>query len=1042
MKQTNTTTNNLFSKSRKRLISSAVILGVLNTVTLPVQAAIQQSQQEKKANIESTHQSSWEQLTELTAQHRLTVSGLKIGRSIHKAAWYENAWGKVIGLFTDDKETIAARADALSTVDQILALRLKTMQEQTAIMQEIAAQTNQLKSQHVSSEIMQRQADMVKQLDSRFQTLQSLLGQLQQAKLSGDTGRQQEALSALDKQIQAWQPKPAQTDMQRLPWGSPDSKVRAPITADTKNQVKPAAYSKGLHDLSTTTSQQDRSSSIGQWRSTEYQYSQYLQKQHPIRPIANTISGMTASGDWPVLSSLPATVQDADLQANEDVSISPEIKALAKQLNYNPAKIYKWVYDNIEYIPTYGSIQGAAYTLETKRGNSFDTSSLLIALLRTSKVPARYVYGTIEVPANIVKDWVGGVNSVDAAQNLMGQGGIPNIGLTNGSQVTHVRMEHVWVEAAVDNLPSRGSLSQLDQDGNVVNANAAHQWVPLDASYKRYSRTAGVDLKTAVPFNAEQLIEKAKQGAIIDEATGSVQNLNQAKVQSALQQYQQQVEVYIQQNHPDATVDDILGKTEIRPYQSKLLSPVLPYKVNTVIADYQTLPDAMRHYFHLNTFSSDPYSQMEGISDFSIKIPSTQLQGKLLALSFRPSTQADIDLLASYLPKPDASGNVDPSKLPKILPSSIRMTAEVTLGGQVLKVGQSYPLGTEIKAQMGFMSPNNTWGLPNKQFQAGEYHAIGYDMQGLSKAQIARTKAQLEAAKIKIESKQEAQIKTLTSHDVTGAMLQAVVQNYFAINDKQDKIAVNQANVTKFPYMSFGTFSTSIQGTYSWGVLRQAKLAGMMMDIDRLSATSVDNDNNRQNWVNFNVSQGARMSANEHHIPESFFNNPSSIIKSANAISAVKALQFAVNQGQKIYQISQNNINTVLPQLNHNSDTITDISNAVAAGKIVTISQTKVSVSGWTGSGYIILDPNTGAGAYMIGGGADGGFLSDEWAIGLSLLGMVIGAFGFIGFIISIALALIVYMDLRMDLMALEDCGAKDAISGILQLQCLNACME
>lgn len=68
----------------------------------------------------------------------------------------------------------------------------------------------------------------------------------------------------------------------------------------------------------------------------------------------------------------------------------------------------------------------------------------------------------------------------------------------------------------------------------------------------------------------------------------------------------------------------------------------------------------------------------------------------------------------------------------------------------------------------------------------------------------------------------------------------------------------------------------------------------------------------------------------------------------------------------------------------------------------------------------------------MIGGGADGGFLSDEWAIGLSLLGMVIGAFGFIEFIISIALALIVYMDLRMNLMALEDCGAKDAILGIL----------
>lgn len=128
---------------------------------------------------------------------------------------------------------------------------------------------------------MQRQADMVKQLDSRFQTLQGLFYQLHQAKQSGNSDRQQQALSALDKQIQAWQPQPKQQDRQQLPWGSPDSKVRAPITAETKNQVKPIAYSKGLHDLSTTTSQQDRSSSIGQWRSTEYKYSQYLQKQRP-----------------------------------------------------------------------------------------------------------------------------------------------------------------------------------------------------------------------------------------------------------------------------------------------------------------------------------------------------------------------------------------------------------------------------------------------------------------------------------------------------------------------------------------------------------------------------------------------------------------------------------------------------------------------------------------------------------------------------------------------------------------------------------------
>jgi hypothetical protein len=134
------------------------------------------------------------------------------------------------------------------------------------------------------------------------------------------------------------------------------------------------------------------------------------------------------------VASLPVATQAEDLTANEDVQISQEIKDLAAQLNHNPAKIYKWVYDNIEFVPTYGSIQGSAYTLETKRGNATDTSSLLIALLRTSGIPARYVSGTIDVPAEVAKDWVGGVNNLSAAGNLIGQGGVPSVIMTSGGK--------------------------------------------------------------------------------------------------------------------------------------------------------------------------------------------------------------------------------------------------------------------------------------------------------------------------------------------------------------------------------------------------------------------------------------------------------------------------------------------------------------------------------------------------------------------------------------------------------------------------------
>ncbi|HBP67401.1 MAG TPA: hypothetical protein DD717_04050, partial [Alcanivorax sp.] len=49
----------------------------------------------------------------------------------------------------------------------------------------------------------------------------------------------------------------------------------------------------------------------------------------------------------------------------------------------------------------------------------------MIALLRASEIPARYAMGTVEIPADQVMNWVGGVRAPGAAGNLLGQGGIP-----------------------------------------------------------------------------------------------------------------------------------------------------------------------------------------------------------------------------------------------------------------------------------------------------------------------------------------------------------------------------------------------------------------------------------------------------------------------------------------------------------------------------------------------------------------------------------------------------------------------------------------
>jgi hypothetical protein len=68
-----------------------------------------------------------------------------------------------------------------------------------------------------------------------------------------------------------------------------------------------------------------------------------------------------------------------------------------------------------------------------------------------------------------------------------------------------------------------------------------------------------------------------------------------------------------------------------------------------------------------------------------------------------------------------------------------------------------------------------------------------------------------------------------------------------------------------------------------------------------------------------------------------------------------------------------------------------------------------ISVNGWSGAGYSVIDPETGAGGYLIEGGANGGFMkfiadnSTNIGIGLFIAGLVALLFApWVGILIAI----------------------------------------
>lgn len=116
----------------------------------------------------------------------------------------------------------------------------------------------------------------------------------------------------------------------------------------------------------------------------------------------------------------------------------------------------------------------------------------------------------------------------------------------------------------------------------------------------------------------------------------------------------------------------------------------------------------------------------------------------------------------------------------------------------------------------------------------------------------------------------------------------------------------------------------------------------------------------------------------------------------------------ALRLGTMAITLPQSNLKQVLPQLAHKALIIQDVKDAVAAGKIVTTRQSAVNHKSWTGVGYSIVDPQTDAGAYLIGGGAiliAVGFLIISWLIAEFV--SILGASGVIG---GLTLAEVLYL--------------------------------
>ncbi|MHB8534103.1 MAG: transglutaminase-like domain-containing protein [Sulfuricaulis sp.] len=671
--------------------------------------------------------------------------------------------------------------------------------------------------------------------------------------------------------------------------------------------------------------------------------------------ISNPSVKLAALGDFK-FDKLPGASDPAYLAETAEVTLTPAIRAKAQALNYNPVQIYNWVRNNVEWIPTWGAQQDADVTLGSQRGNAMDIASLLIALYRASGIPARYVHGTIEVPADKFMNWAGGFTSITAAADYASAGGIPVTTIVSGGKITQIQLEHVWVEAAIDFHPSRGAVNK-----------SADSWVPLDPSYKQYQDLKGLDVVAISGIDPAALAQSFASSGTVNQTEGWVSGLSPAALQSAFTQTQATLTNYVNTNLPNPTVGDVIGGRKIIANNSTVLPTGLPYYPGVKVrgATYGALPAALQNTMTL-AFGTDPLGQPIN----PVSFPWPKLNNHKVTLSFKPATAADEQTLASLLP----SGPItDLSQLPSSIPAYlISVIPELAVDGTVVGQGYAMYLGEDLNF---YYDISRVGGIGNQTYTypvvAGSYESVMVGGGSVSAAALNTLRTKMTETQTTLQSGNDTAIGALTREDMLGDMFQAGTLGYFGELIALSHAASVSQNARHNLPLGYGTFGYEPNVQRIFGFPRTIKTGGVAVNV-RLGWVIHSLDGDSSKLRDLNLQTGLLSSALENGVPEQMFSTPT---QRADGISAVKALQIAVSQGQRIYHITPTNQVQAMSNLHLDSLAMSEIAQSLASGKEVIAHTDRITVPGWTGEGYILFDPVTGDGAYKIAGGVNGGYI-------------------------------------------------------------------
>ena len=538
-----------------------------------------------------------------------------------------------------------------------------------------------------------------------------------------------------------------------------------------------------------------------------------------------------------------------------------------------------------------------------------------------------------------------GADTPEIAAKILASMGNPTTSIVDGGEIVAIKTEHVWVEAFCDVGEYRG----LGDETN------AKMWIPLDPSFKRCNKIQGSineDKEECYPesYYDISLLEE-------EDELGKIYKYN--KFDEPMDELKDKLTEYLNNKSSEGKrVIDVIGGLEIIQEDIQVLPFSLPNKVVSINNKSSEISNDKKEKISISLI--DEYG-LKG----ELYLNATELYGKKLTLSWLPNSEEDEKIIEKY-------GNIlnTPAYLIEVKPV---IKADGEIQNFSIKLGRIGLSSSTINATL----------------IAGGYYALGLDYGSITENELNKCISNVNAVKDKVNT------SNYYTDEVAGELVNGVVKTYFAKLDGINKITSEMYDVEDVRSLSFGISGLKPRVQYTFNTPVDVSLESMYVDIGGDAHTIVSRSGDEYSEKMYMINTGTIASSMESMVIEEVTGLP--------AVSTISIMEQAKNEGQKIYDINKDNINEILPLLNIDSYIKDEITNAVNGENTITIPESEVNYYDWTGSVYIVSDPNTGASGYMISGGLAGGESSTEVDLGEAfeyfLIGLVEGAGSAIPFI-------------------------------------------